>query len=100
LKLLRRSPTEFGIESATWTGVELAWVTQAQGLPAMSARTARREIRRAGYGWQQAKGWFQREPEYERTRRLQRLVARAHSNPAWGLEYEDETWFVWVPPAG
>jgi hypothetical protein len=28
------------------------------------------------------------------------LVARAQANPAWGLEYEDETWFVWVPPAG
>jgi len=28
------------------------------------------------------------------------LVERAQNNPAWGLEYEDETWFVWVPPAG
>src|SRR5258708_35646797 len=32
--------------------------------------------------------------------RCARLVARAESDPAWGLEYEDETWFVWVPPAG
>ena len=29
-----------------------------------------------------------------------RLVERAAANPAWGLEYEDETWFVWVPPQG
>jgi hypothetical protein len=29
-----------------------------------------------------------------------RLVARALADPSWGLEYEDETWFVWVPPAG
>ena len=29
-----------------------------------------------------------------------RLVERAQADPAWGLEYEDETWFVWVPPQG
>ena len=29
-----------------------------------------------------------------------RLVERAASDPSWGLEYEDETWFVWVPPEG
>jgi hypothetical protein len=29
-----------------------------------------------------------------------RLVARAQADPSFGLEYEDETWFVWVPPAG
>jgi hypothetical protein len=29
-----------------------------------------------------------------------RLVERAHADPGWGLEYEDETWFVWVPPQG
>ncbi len=28
------------------------------------------------------------------------MVARATANPAWGLEFEDETWFVWVPPTG
>lgn len=33
-------------------------------------------------------------------RRLVRWVERAQADPAWGLEYEDETWFVWVPPAG
>ena len=29
-----------------------------------------------------------------------RLVARAQAEPSWGLEYEDETWFVWVPAKG
>jgi hypothetical protein len=29
-----------------------------------------------------------------------RLVERAASDPTWGLEFEDETWFVWVPPEG
>ena len=27
-------------------------------------------------------------------------MARAQADEAWGLEYEDETWFVWVPPQG
>jgi transposase len=67
VELLRRSPTEFGIESATWTGADLARVAQEQGVaPAMSARTARREIKRAGHRWQQAKRWSAKEPEYER----------------------------------
>jgi transposase len=66
VELLRRSPTEFGIESASWTGADLAAVAATQGLPVMSPRTARREIRRAGLRWQQAKRWTQQEPEYER----------------------------------
>jgi len=67
LELLRRSPPEFGIESRFWTGADLAAVAHHQGIaPAMSARTARREIRRAGYRWQQAKRWSAKEPEYER----------------------------------
>lgn len=28
------------------------------------------------------------------------MVERALTDAAWGLEYEDETWFVWVPPEG
>jgi DDE superfamily endonuclease len=32
--------------------------------------------------------------------RQQRLTARALANPSWGLEYLDETWFVFVPPTG
>jgi hypothetical protein len=28
------------------------------------------------------------------------LVAFAQSDPGWGIEYSDETWFVWVPPQG
>lgn len=67
VELLRRSPTEFGIESATWTGADLARVAQEQGIaPALSARTARREIQRAGHRWQQAKRWSKQEPEYAR----------------------------------
>jgi transposase len=66
-ELLRRPPTDFGIESATWTGADLAAVARRQGIaPALSARTARREIQRAGYRWQQAKRWSAQEPEYER----------------------------------
>lgn len=66
-ELLRRPPTDFGIESATWTGAELAAVAKQQGIvPDLSARTARREIQRAGYRWQQAKRWSAQEPEYER----------------------------------
>jgi len=65
--LLRRPPTDFGIESATWTGADLAAVAKQQGVaPALSPRTARREIKRAGYRWQQAKRWSAKEPEYER----------------------------------
>jgi transposase len=71
VELLRRSPTEFGIESATWTGAELARVAHEQGIaPALSPRTARREIRRAGLRWQQAKRWSAKEPEYERKKTL------------------------------
>jgi transposase len=66
-ELLRRPPTDFGIESATWTGADLAAVAKQQGIaPDLSARTARREIQRAGYRWQQAKRWSAQEPEYER----------------------------------
>ena len=74
VELLRRSPTEFGIESRLWTGAELATIAQQQGIaPAMSARTARREIRRAGYRWQQAKRWSAKEPEYERKKTARAL---------------------------
>jgi transposase len=67
VELLRRSPTEFGIESATWTGADLARVAREQGIaPALSPRTARREIQRAGHRWQQAKRWSKQEPEYAR----------------------------------
>jgi transposase len=71
VELLRRPPTDFGIESATWTGADLAAIAQDQALaPALSARTARREIERAGYRWQQAKRWSAQEPEYERKKTL------------------------------
>jgi transposase len=67
VELLRRPPTDFGIESATWTGADLAAIAQQQGIaPALSPRTARREIERAGFRWQQAKRWSAKEPEYER----------------------------------
>ena len=67
VELLRRPPSDFGIESATWTGADLAAVAKQQGIiPTLSARTARREIQRAGYRWQQAKRWSIKEPEYER----------------------------------
>lgn len=67
VELLRRPPSQFGIESATWTGADLAAVAQQQGIaPTLSARTARREIQRAGHRWQQAKRWSAQEPEYER----------------------------------
>jgi DDE superfamily endonuclease len=32
--------------------------------------------------------------------RIQRLKERALANPSWGLEYLDETWFVFVPAQG
>jgi hypothetical protein len=32
--------------------------------------------------------------------RLKRWVSKALADPACGLEFMDETWFVWVPPAG
>lgn len=67
LELLRRPPTDFGIESAFWTGADLAAVAKGQGIvDQLSERTARREIRRAGYRWQQAKRWSKKEPQYER----------------------------------
>jgi hypothetical protein len=31
---------------------------------------------------------------------LKRLSERALDNPSWGIEYMDETWFVWVPETG
>jgi transposase len=71
LELLRRPPPDFGIESATWTGADLARVAHEQGIaPALSPRTARREIQRAGQRWQQAKRWSAQEPEYERKKTL------------------------------
>jgi transposase len=71
VELLRRPPTDFGIESATWTGADLARVAHEQGIaPALSPRTARREIQRAGQRWQQAKRWSAQEPEYERKKTL------------------------------
>jgi transposase len=74
VELLRRSPTEFGSESATWTGADLARVAQEQGIaPALSPRTARREIQRAGHRWQQAKRWSKQEPEYERKKAARTL---------------------------
>jgi transposase len=86
VELLRRSPTEFGIESRFWTGADLAGIAQQQGIaPAMSARTARREIRRAGYRWQQAKRWSAKEPEYERKKTARALgrtrSSRSHVGP-------------------
>ncbi|MBI3912524.1 MAG: hypothetical protein HY320_16515 [Armatimonadetes bacterium] len=64
VELLRRSPTEFGIERSSWTGADLATIAKQQEIaPALSARTARREIHRAGYRWQQAKRWSAKEPE-------------------------------------
>jgi transposase len=77
VELLRRPPTDFGIESATWTGADLAAMAQQQGIvPVLSPRTARREIERAGYRWQQAKRWSAQEPEYERKKTL-RAAGRA-----------------------
>jgi transposase len=71
VELLRRPPADFGIESATWTGADLARVAHEQGIaPALSPRTARREIQRAGQRWQQAKRWSAKEPEYERKKTL------------------------------
>jgi transposase len=86
VELLRRSPTEFGIESATWTGADLARVAQEQGIaPAMSARTARREIKRAGHRWQQAKRWSAKEPEYERKKTLPAPGRAGRGQPGVGL---------------
>jgi hypothetical protein len=85
LGLLRRSPTEFGIESRFWTGADLAAVAHHQGIaPAMSARTARREIRRAGYRWQQAKWWSAKEPEYERKKAARALGRTRASGSGMG----------------
>jgi transposase len=83
LELLRRPPTDFGIESRLWTGADLAAVAQQQGIaPAMSARTARREIRRAGHRWQQAKRWSAKEPQYERKKTV-RAPGRASASRAF-----------------
>jgi transposase len=64
--LLRRAPAEFGIATARWTGAALAAVAKQQGLPTMSERTVRREIRRAGYRQRQAEGWPEKEAGCER----------------------------------
>jgi hypothetical protein len=86
VELLRRSPPEFGIESATWTGADLARVAQEQGVaPAMSARTARREIKRAGHRWQQAKRWSAQEPEYERKKAVPAVGRARREQPGVGL---------------
>ncbi len=85
VELLRRSPTEFGIESATWTGADLAAVAVTQGLPSMSPRTARREIQRAGLRWQQAKRWSQQEPEYERKNAAAAVGRPGHRQPSVGI---------------
>jgi transposase len=85
LELLRRPPTEFGIESRFWSSAELATIAQQQGIaPAMSARTARREIRRAGYRWQQAKRWSAKEPEYERKKTAPAPGGARPSEPGLG----------------
>jgi transposase len=85
VELLRRSPTAFGIESATWTGTDLARVAQEQGIaPSLSARTARREIQRAGQRWQQAKRWSAKEPEYERKKTLPAPGRAGRSRPGVG----------------
>src|ERR1041385_3062821 len=40
VELLRRPPTDFGIESATWTGADLAAIARQQGIaPALAPRT-------------------------------------------------------------
>jgi len=86
VELLRRSPTEFGIESATWTGADLAAVAKQQGIaPALSPRTARREIQRAGLRWQQAKRWSAKEPEYERKKPLRAAGCPRRGGPDVGL---------------
>jgi transposase len=85
LALLRRTPTEFGIESATWTGEDLAQVARTQGLPTMSARTARREIERAGERWQQAKRWSKQEPDYERKKAAGAARRASKDQPRVGL---------------
>ena len=86
VELLRRPPTDFGIESATWTGADLAAMAQQQGIaPALSPRTARREIERAGYRWQQAKRWSAQEPEYERKKTLRAAGRARRGQPGLGL---------------
>jgi transposase len=86
VELLRRSPTEFGIESATWTGADLARVAEEQRIaPALSPRTARREIQRAGLRWQQAKRWSAKEPEYERKKPLRPAGRARRDQPGLGL---------------
>jgi transposase len=86
VELLRRPPTDFGIESATWTGADLAAIAQAQGIvPALSPRTARREIERAGYRWQQAKRWSAKEPEYERKKAVPAVGRARRGQPGLGI---------------
>lgn len=86
VELLRRSPTDFGIESATWTGADLAAIARQQGIAAvLSPRTARREIERAGYRWQQAKRWSAQEPEYERKKTLRAAGRARRGQPGLGL---------------
>jgi hypothetical protein len=86
VELLRRSPSEFGSESATWTGADLARVAREQGIaPALSARTARREIQRAGRRWQPAKRWSAKEPEYERKKTVRAAGRARREQPSLGL---------------
>jgi transposase len=85
VELLRRPPSDFGIESATWTGADLAAIAQAQAIaPALSPRTARREIERAGCRWQQAKRWSAKEPEYERKKTLPAVGRARRGQPGVG----------------
>lgn len=71
LQLLRRPPTDFGLETRLWTAPDLAAVAQQQGIVGpLSERTIRREVRRAGHRWQRAKRWSAQEPQYERKNAL------------------------------
>lgn len=86
VELLRRPPTDFGIESATWTGADLAAIARQQGIASvLSPRTARREIERAGFRWQQAKRWSAKEPEYERKKTLRAAGRARRGQPGLGL---------------
>jgi transposase len=74
------------IESATWTGADLAAIARQRGIaPALSPRTARREIERAGLRWQQAKRWSAQEPEYERKKTVRAPGRARRGGPGVGL---------------
>jgi transposase len=70
IELLHQSPLNFGIESELWTPEELAAVAVQQGLvAAISERTVRREMQRAGHSWQRAKRWTKNpDPAYAKKR--------------------------------